>query len=92
MGEIEARALALNRKLTDALLENEWQVLSPLRDESFRSAETLVACEQPAEVATQLAERGVVVTEKPQGIRVATDFFNNEQDIEQLIEGLGRRK
>ena len=26
--------------------------------------------------------------EKPQGIRVATDFFNNEADIERLIEAL----
>lgn len=88
MGEVETRTLALNRKLTDALLENGWEVLSPLREESFRSAETLVACDEPAKVTTQLAERGVVVTEKPQGIRVATDFFNNEQDIQQLIEGL----
>jgi selenocysteine lyase/cysteine desulfurase len=29
-----------------------------------------------------------MVTEKPEGIRVATDFFNNEDDIDQLIEGL----
>jgi len=30
----------------------------------------------------------VIVTEKPQGIRVATHFFNNEDDIERLINGL----
>jgi selenocysteine lyase/cysteine desulfurase len=30
----------------------------------------------------------VFVTEKPQGFRVATDFFNNEDDIERLIEAL----
>ena len=71
MSEIEARALALNRKLTEGLLQKGWQVLSPLREESFRSAETLVACQEPARVTTQLAELGVVVTEKPQGIRVA---------------------
>ena len=92
MGEIEARALALNRNLTDALIQNGWRVLSPLREESARSAETLVACDEPARVTAQLAERGVVVTEKPQGIRVATDFFNDEQDIERLIEGLGTLK
>ena len=87
--EIEARALYLNKKLTDGLTENGWQVLSPLREESFRSAETLVGCDKPAQVTAQLAERGVVVTEKPQGIRVATNFFNNEDDIDRLIEGLG---
>jgi len=89
INEIEARALYLNRKLTDGLTENGWQVLSPLREESFRSAETLVGCDEPAKVTAQLAERGVVVTEKPQGIRIATNFFNNEQDIDRLIEGLG---
>jgi selenocysteine lyase/cysteine desulfurase len=30
----------------------------------------------------------VFVTEKPQGFRVATDFFNNEDDIETLVEAL----
>ena len=88
IAEIETRALALNRYLTGRLTEAGWKILSPLRAESFRSAETLVACEEPARVTAQLAERGVVVTEKPQGIRVATDFFNNEADIERLIAGL----
>jgi selenocysteine lyase/cysteine desulfurase len=47
-----------------------------------------VAIANPAQVVTQLAEQGVIVTEKPEGIRVATDFFNNEQDIERLIAGV----
>lgn len=88
MSEIEARALTLNRYLTNRLIETGWRVLSPLREEGFRSAETLVACDEPARVTAQLAERGVVVTEKPLGIRVATDFFNDEEDIERLIQGL----
>ena len=89
MDGIETRALSLNRYLTTRLQEIGWRILSPLRDERFRSAETLVACDEPARVTTQLAERGVIVTEKPQGIRVATDFFNNEADIDRLIAGLG---
>src|SRR5688572_30115017 len=88
--EIEQRALSLNRYLTTRLQEKGWTVLSPLRDEKFRSAETLVACDQPARMTTQLAQRGVIVTEKPQGIRVATDFFNDEADVDRLIEGLGK--
>ncbi|HET6671727.1 MAG TPA: aminotransferase class V-fold PLP-dependent enzyme [Pyrinomonadaceae bacterium] len=87
--EIEARALSLNRYLTTRLHETGWKILSPLREEQFRSAETLVACDEPARITAQLAERGVIVTEKPQGIRVATDFFNNEADIDRLIAALG---
>jgi cysteine desulfurase/selenocysteine lyase len=89
---IQARALSLNRHLTNRLHDAGWKVLSPLRNEPCRSAETLVAADNPAEVTAQLAERGVVVTKKPQGIRVSTDFFNDEQDIERLIKILGETR
>jgi selenocysteine lyase/cysteine desulfurase len=64
------------------------KVLSPLGEERFRSAETLVAAENPAKLVAQLAQQNIFVTEKPQGIRVSTDFFNNDDDIERLIRNL----
>ncbi len=85
---IAARALELNRGLTSRLSEAGWKVLSPLQNEDYRSAETLVAAENPAQIVSKLALQKVFVTEKPEGIRVATDFFNNEDDIEQLFEAL----
>jgi selenocysteine lyase/cysteine desulfurase len=85
---IEARALSLNRVLTDRLTDSGWKVLSPLGDERMRSAETLVFAEDPAGVVARLARQKIIVTKKPQGIRVATHFFNNEADIERLVEGL----
>ena len=88
MENIQQRALELNQILTSRLVENGWQVLSPLRDEATRSAETLVAVEHPGEIVRQLLQHNVVVTEKPQGIRVATHFFNNEHDVERLLAGL----
>jgi selenocysteine lyase/cysteine desulfurase len=88
IADIEQRVLELNRLLTNALAENGWQVLSPIKNEDSRSAETLVACEKPTEVVRHLFRRRVIVTEKPEGIRVATHCFNNEDDIERLIEGL----
>src|SRR6185369_12561965 len=88
MANIEARALDLNRVLTANLNEIGWKVLSPLDDERFRSAETLVAAENPATIVADLASQKILVTEKPQGFRVATDVFNNEEDIEQLIHRL----
>jgi len=88
VANIEARALELNRLLTARLSEIGWRVLSPLGDERFRSAETLVAAENPAQVVNDLASKKILVTEKPEGFRVATDFFNNEEDIEQLISRL----
>jgi selenocysteine lyase/cysteine desulfurase len=86
--EIERRALALNRRLTEQLASAGWRVLSPLGREAGRSAETLVAAGDPARVARHLSGRGVAVTQKPEGIRVATHFFNNEDDIARLVAAL----
>ncbi len=85
---IQTRVLELNRTLASRLDEIGWKVLSPLENERFRSAETLVAAENPAQIVRDLASQKILVTEKPQGFRVATDFFNNEDDIESLIRNL----
>jgi selenocysteine lyase/cysteine desulfurase len=85
---IQARILELNRKLTTRLEENGWKVLSPLTCEASRSGETLIQVERPAEVVRALFRRGVVVTEKPEGIRAATHFFNDVGDIARLVSGL----
>jgi selenocysteine lyase/cysteine desulfurase len=87
---IQERALELNRLLTDRLQEAGWTVLSPLAEKQFRSAETLVATDDPARVVAALAADKILVTEKPEGIRVAPDFFNNEDDIDRLIKSLDR--
>lgn len=89
---IQTRALELNRRLTDQLAEGGWDVLSPLSNEENRSAETLVATENPAEIVSALAREKIIVTEKPQGIRVSTDLFNNEEDIDCLVNGLTRAR
>src|SRR5207253_11118732 len=89
---IEQRVLSLNRQLTERLIEAGWRVLSPVRNEGNRSAETLVEAENPALVVAELGERGVIVTEKPQGIRVATHFFNNESDVERLLDALSKTR
>lgn len=89
---VEARALELNHYLTEQLIDSGWQVLSPIKDDGTRSAQTLVAAANPAELVSKLASQKIIVTEKPQGIRVATDFFNNEADIDQLIGALTKEQ
>ena len=85
---IQRRVLDLNQQLTTRLAESNWKILSPLGDEASRSGETLIEIDRPGEVVRALFRRGVVVTEKPEGIRAATHFFNDESDIERLISGL----
>jgi selenocysteine lyase/cysteine desulfurase len=86
---IEDRVLELNRLLTSRLADEGYEVLSPSERDASRSGETLVKFDRPAEVVRSLFRRGVIVTEKPEGIRVATHFFNNEDDIEKLMVTLG---
>ncbi|MGI8565200.1 MAG: aminotransferase class V-fold PLP-dependent enzyme [Pyrinomonadaceae bacterium] len=88
MEAIERRVLQLNRHLTESLTEAGWKVLSPLKNDALRSAETLVEAENPKHVISHLSERGIAVTIKPEGFRVATHFFNNESDIARLIVAL----
>ncbi|HEV2861976.1 MAG TPA: aminotransferase class V-fold PLP-dependent enzyme [Pyrinomonadaceae bacterium] len=85
---IEARALSVNRLLTESLRAEGRRVLSPLGEERWRSAETLVESDDPLGVVRHLSRRGVAVTVKPEGFRVATHFFNDETDIDRLLEAL----
>jgi selenocysteine lyase/cysteine desulfurase len=89
---IQARVLELNGFLTSRLAEIGWQVLSPIQNEESRSAETLVAFDKPGEIVRHLLRRRIIVTEKPEGIRVATHFFNSEDDVERLIAGLNETR
>lgn len=88
MANIQSRVLYLNRYLTSQLAEGGWRVPSPSNEESVRSGETLVQFDNPKELTRYLASRRIAVTEKPQGIRVATHFFNNEEDIDRLVSAL----
>ena len=88
IANIQARDLQLTRFLTDKLAGNDWKVLSPLQHDVSRSAETLIEVDKPAEVVRALFRRGVIVTEKPEGFRAATHFFNDESEIERLIAAL----
>ena len=85
---VERRALELNRLLTERLSGAGWKILSPLGCESARSAETLVACEDRERVLAHLKQCGVAVSPKPEGIRVATHVFNDEEDIARLVAAL----
>jgi cysteine desulfurase / selenocysteine lyase len=85
---VERRALALNRRLTESLKAAGHEVLSPLEDERFRSAETLIRAADPRAAVRHLSRRRVAVTIKPEGFRAATHYFNDEPDIARLVAAL----
>jgi len=83
---IGERVLSLNMFLTLRLEREGFQVLSP--DGSYRSGLTLVGLGDPPVATAFLKQRGILVTEKPQGIRIATHFYNNEADIDRCVTAL----
>ncbi len=87
---IQARVLQINTALTSALRHEGFEVLSP--SGSGRSGQTLVALDDPQGATEFLRGRNIVVTEKPEGIRVATHFYNNEDDVEKLVTALKERR
>jgi len=83
---IQSRVLQLNTVLTSALRHEGFEVLSPLG--SGRSGQTLVAMDNPGGITEYLRGKGVMVTQKPEGIRVSTHFYNNDDDIEKFVTAL----
>lgn len=83
---IAERVLALNMYLTFSLGRAGFEVLSPGGE--HRSGQTLVAVDQPARATAFLRERKVAVTPKPEGVRIATHFFNDEGDVDRCLDAL----
>ncbi len=83
---IAERVLSMNMYLTFRLGRAGFEVLSPGGDN--RSGQTLVRVEDPARACAYLKGRGVHVTEKPEGIRIATHFYNLESDVDACVAAL----
>lgn len=83
---IAERVLALNMYLTFRLGRESFEVLSPGGE--HRSGQTLVRLPEPARAKAYLLERGVHVTEKPEGVRVSTHFYNDESDVDACVDAL----
>jgi selenocysteine lyase/cysteine desulfurase len=84
--QVAERVLALNMYLTFRLGRESFEVLSPGGE--YRSGETLVRVPEPARARAFLLERGVHVTEKPEGVRVSTHFYNSESDVDACVHAL----
>ena len=84
--KIAERVLFLNELLTFRLERKGFSVLSP--GGSYRSGQTLVETEDPERCAAALREKGILVTPKPEGIRISTHFYNSEEDVETAVQAL----
>ena len=83
---IAERVLYLNEYLTFRLERRKFTILSPGGD--YRSGQTLCAVAEPETCVEFLKEKGILVTCKPEGVRIATHFYNSEDDIETCVAAL----
>ena len=86
MEAIAERVLALNMYLTSRLGREDFEILSPGGD--HRSGETLVRLPEPHRASAFLLERNIHVTEKPEGLRISTHFYNDEAEVDACVDGL----
>jgi selenocysteine lyase/cysteine desulfurase len=84
--EIADRVLSLNVYLTTRLEREGFTVLSPGGE--HRSGQTLCALADPPRAVAFLQERRVLVTPKPEGVRISTHFYNDESDIDACVDAL----
>ncbi len=84
--QIAERVLTLNMYLTTRLARESFEVLSPGGE--HRSGETLVQVPQPEQASQHLREHGVQVTQKPEGVRISTHFYNNEHEVDTCVRAL----
>jgi selenocysteine lyase/cysteine desulfurase len=83
---VVARVLELNRYLCAELARIGTPILSP--GGHYRSGETLIGVPDPPRAAAFLSSKGILVTRKPEGLRVSTHCYNTESDVDTLVRAL----
>jgi len=83
--EIEKRVLGLTGHLIERLKEEGYRVQTPEVLEN-RSGIVNFVVEDAAGKVKNLQEKGIVVSERMNGVRVSPHFYNTEEELERLIE------
>lgn len=84
---IFVRILELTRQLIQGLEDLGIRVVTP-RDDASRAGIVSMDVDKPREIVHALAKRNIWVNLRGRYIRVSPNFYNNEQDIDALINAL----
>jgi selenocysteine lyase/cysteine desulfurase len=88
LSHIEARVQALTTRLIDGAEERQIRVRTP-RPWQERAGLVSLDLRTPAEpVVTTLKKKNIIVSEKDGYVRAGVHFYNNEADIDRLLEAL----
>jgi cysteine desulfurase / selenocysteine lyase len=81
--------LALNDYLEKGLKEIGIEILSITKPE-HRSGITIINVDNPKKVAETLFEQKIYVSVRGEGLRISFHIYNNQSDVDRLIEGLSK--
>lgn len=88
---IERRIL----KLTEHLIESAKRLglkLQTPEEKPCRSGIVNFRIDNPKKVAEELDKKGIIVSARANGIRVSPHFYNTEEEIDKLMEEIGKRQ
>jgi selenocysteine lyase/cysteine desulfurase len=85
---IERRLFELTDRLADGLRARGARIVSPWEADARSGIVVFQRGEDPRGLCAELIRRGFIVRVRGGGIRVAPHFYNNEDDIDRLLQAL----
>ena len=82
---IERRIFELTDYLIERIKEQGWQLQTP-EEKRWRSGIVNFLIDKPQEMVTRLAEKGIIVSARTNGIRGSPHFYNTKEEIDKLVE------
>jgi len=84
---VEKRIKKLDGYLIEKLLENGYEIRTPLNEEEHHAIINFKV-KDPSKVLKFLSKNGIIVSQRVGGIRVSPHFYNTEEEIDRFIEVL----
>ncbi len=88
MAEIRAQNVALTERLVERCRAAGFSLRVSDEPET-RSAIVLVRHDDPGAAVTRLAERGIIVDNRPGVVRASPHFYNTLDEVDEFVEALG---
>jgi cysteine desulfurase / selenocysteine lyase len=86
--QIERRILSLTSYLVEKLHELNLEIISPLKEEKWRSGIIVFKMHNADEIVRKLEKKRIIVSARGGGIRISPHLYNNEEDIDRLAQEL----